>query len=650
MKIKIWTALLPMGLAFAGAKGSGTGKGSYIPVTTISRGVQGPTNTIEAPPVPTQAKPAVFPNANSYQLNSSFEITDKPVTRTYHWTISEAYGAPDGYNRSHITINGQMPGPLVEANEGDTLVFNIYNALQNDTASIHWHGMAQNGTAFMDGVPGVSQCPIQGGRSFTYKFTVTQYGTYWYHSHSAAQYTDGLFGPLIIHSVNDPLVRGKDFDYEQVILLNDWYHDTSSTIVSGLLSVDGYKGTVAAPSPQSGLINGHGVYNCSALSSTNTDNCTTVNPPEFTLEPNAKTRFRLINGGSHVQFYFSVDEHTLNVVEADGTAVSDTSAVHRVPIHNGQRYSAVIDTNVGSAGDSYWMRAEIDTNCIAAIDSTLNTTAFAIVRYGSTNSTNTSDPTSSDWNDVLGDECIDFDDADLVPLVKKDAPSSVGQRAAFDSAFGAIVYDDVTRLGFLINDTSYTNYVYKPFLTTVANNGTLNSTDVTYAEFSDDVWAGDIIINNLDQNLDHPYHLHGFEFFIVARGSGTLSLTDAESVDYNITNPIRRDTLVVPRGSHAVLRFANDLPGVWVLHCHIAWHLAEGFLGAVVARPKAIAALNIPDSVSELCAERPASESVDTIEPGRKKRSTFEENTNSILRRTNKHSALHHHRRSHALL
>jgi hypothetical protein len=28
----------------------------------------------------------------------------------------------DGYNRSHITINGQMPGPLVEANEGDTLV------------------------------------------------------------------------------------------------------------------------------------------------------------------------------------------------------------------------------------------------------------------------------------------------------------------------------------------------------------------------------------------------------------------------------------------------------------------------------------------------------------------------------------------------
>ncbi|KIM76075.1 multicopper oxidase [Piloderma croceum F 1598] len=574
--IHIWAALLPTILAFASAQNSGNGGATYSQVTTVSVAGPGPTPTIEGPPVPTQTTVAVAPNARSYHLNSSFEITDKPVTRTFNWTISAQYGAPDGYNRSHITINGQMPGPLVEANEGDTLVFNLLNALPNDTASIHWHGMFQNGTAFMDGVPGVTQ----GGKSFTYQFKVTQYGTYWYHSHSGAQYTDGLFGPLIIHSVDDPLVRGTDFDCEQVILLNDWYHDESSTIVEGLLSVDGYKGTTAAPSPQSGLINGHGVYNCSALSTT--DNCTTLTPPEFVVEPNAKTRFRLINGGSHVQFYFSVDNHTLDVIEADGTPISSFGAVNRVPIHNGAnarfsipKYSAVIDTTVGSAGDSYWMRAEIDTNCLAVIDSTLNTTAFAILRYGSTS---TSDPTSSDWTDVLGDECVDFDDADLVPLVKKDAPSTANHRAAFDSAFGSVEYDDVAYHRFLFNDTTYTNYVYQPFLETVANNGSLNSTNVLYAEFADDVWTGDIIINNLDPALDHPYHLHGYEFFIVARGSGNMSLTDAESLDYNITNPTRRDTLVIPRSSYAVLRFANDLPGVWVLHCHIAWHLAEASL------------------------------------------------------------------------
>jgi len=61
---------------------------------------------------------------------------------------------------------------------------------------------------------------------------------------------------------------------------------------------------------------------------------------------------------------------------------------------------------------------------------------------------------------VLGDECIDFDDADLVPLVEKDAPSTVGQRVAFDSAFGAVEYNDVTYNRFLVNDTTYSEYFH----------------------------------------------------------------------------------------------------------------------------------------------------------------------------------------------
>jgi FtsP/CotA-like multicopper oxidase with cupredoxin domain len=309
MKLQICTVIFLTSFILASTQGIISGSTSYTAMTTVSQGGPTPTMVFEAPALLTEVTPAVSPNIASYQLNSSFEITNRSVTRTYYWTIAARYGAPDGYYRSYITINGQMPGPLVEANEGDTLVFNIYNALPSQTASIHWHGMHQNGTAFMDGVPGVTQCPIQSGKSFTYRFTVTQYGTYWYHSHSSTQYTDGLFGPLIIHSVNDPLVRGTDFDYEQVIILNDWYHNQASTIVEELLSANGYMGSAVAPSPQSSLINGRGVYNCSALSST--DNCTTLTPPEIIVAPNAKTRFRLINSGSHAQFYFSVDEQLM---------------------------------------------------------------------------------------------------------------------------------------------------------------------------------------------------------------------------------------------------------------------------------------------------------------------------------------------------
>ena len=42
----------------------------------------------------------------------------------------------------------------------------------------------------MDGIPGVQQCPIPSGKSFTYTFTADLYGTSWYHSHYSAQYAD----------------------------------------------------------------------------------------------------------------------------------------------------------------------------------------------------------------------------------------------------------------------------------------------------------------------------------------------------------------------------------------------------------------------------------------------------------------------------
>lgn len=53
-------------------------------------------------------------------------------------------------------VNNMFPGPLIEANEGDEILVHLTNNL-DIPMTIHWHGMYQNGTAFMDGVPGVSQ-------------------------------------------------------------------------------------------------------------------------------------------------------------------------------------------------------------------------------------------------------------------------------------------------------------------------------------------------------------------------------------------------------------------------------------------------------------------------------------------------------------
>lgn len=145
----------------------------------------------------------------------------------------------------------------------------------------------------------------------------------------------------------------------------------------------------------------------------------------------------------------------------------------------------------------------MNPSCFAYVDGTLNTTALMVLQYSDVNSTtNASDPVSADWSDVLRSSCIDLDDGELVPLVVKDAPTHVDAVKEFTSAFGTIVsgWDDYGR--FFINDTSYINYIYQPFLNTVHNGSSINSTNVAVVEFDDDTWTGDIIINNADSNLD----------------------------------------------------------------------------------------------------------------------------------------------------
>lgn len=151
-----------------------------------------------------------------------------------------------------VVINGQFPGPLIRANQGDRLLINVTNEL-SDPTSVHWHGLFQNGTSWMDGTSGVTQCPIPPGRSFLYNFTLDgQYGTYWYHSHYSTQYIDGMIGPLVIHAPQEAEAR-KGYDFDQVMLLQDWYHDLSTDLLPGYLASGNEN---IEPTPDNALIQG----------------------------------------------------------------------------------------------------------------------------------------------------------------------------------------------------------------------------------------------------------------------------------------------------------------------------------------------------------------------------------------------------------
>jgi laccase len=121
----------------------------------------------------------------------------------------------DGTLQPALAINGQVPGPTVECQWGDTVSITVTNNLTNSGTSIHWHGNRQFLTGFADGVAGVTECPLAPGQTKTYTWTATQYGASWYHSHYSTQYADGVRGPVIIHG---PATANYDVDMGPVMV------------------------------------------------------------------------------------------------------------------------------------------------------------------------------------------------------------------------------------------------------------------------------------------------------------------------------------------------------------------------------------------------------------------------------------------------
>jgi iron transport multicopper oxidase len=102
----------------------------------------------------------------------------------------------------------------------------------------------------------------------------------------------------------------------------------------------------------------------------------------------------------------------------------------------------------------------------------------------------------------------------------------------------------------------------------------------------------------------HPFHLHGHNFQTIARSvsnAGDFDLGNSTQTDYPAV-PMRRDTIIVNPGGYAILRFAADNPGVWLFHCHIEWHMAQGLVATMVEAPLEIQKiLTIPQNHLDAC-------------------------------------------------
>lgn len=165
-------------------------------------------------------------------ITLSLIFSSSAFAKTYDLEIKKQDVFITGKAVEAITINGGIPGPTLRFKEGEDVVVNVKNTMDEET-SIHWHGILLDGS--MDGVPGLNGFHgIAPHTTFTYKFKIRQKGTYWYHSHSNLQEQQGVYGSIVI----EPSEAKADRDY--VVVLSDFTEENPNTVLNNLKIDSGY--------------------------------------------------------------------------------------------------------------------------------------------------------------------------------------------------------------------------------------------------------------------------------------------------------------------------------------------------------------------------------------------------------------------------
>jgi FtsP/CotA-like multicopper oxidase with cupredoxin domain len=424
-----------------------------------------------------------------------------------------------GHKFQGLLIDGTWPGTAIRYNRGDRLRVLVENALGQPT-SLHWHGIVDPNLE--DGVPDITQAPIQPGDALYYEFALKQAGSFWYHSHFGLQEQQGLAGPLIIEDPNEP----HAYDQDLVVMLGDVIdvpvEDVVPRIRQGTLQVrvsdpytmpDGARFPIDVPYTGY-LLNGQ----------------TPDRPWSQALKAGSRARLRLINDSGSSFFRIAIDGLPLTLIAADGDPIEPV-VVDNLMIGTAQRYDVLV--SLPESG-SYTLHA-------AAL---------------------------GDDKQALGV----LHTPDVAPAANRDRPKFAGkalQLKDLKAPFTTTPPDGPRKTFEVVLAGDMRNYVWE------MNGQVWPEAFAAFAgeqpkETYYDVAFGDVVRFDLINRtpMAHPMHLHGHSFRVLVEG------TDPARA------PLRDSFVVWPNGTVSI-EFVAYNPGKWFFHCHNVWHLATGMAQAM---------------------------------------------------------------------
>ncbi|PON37115.1 Laccase [Parasponia andersonii] len=501
------------------------------------------------------------------------------------------------------SANGSVPGPTISVHEGDTLVIHVVNQSPYNI-SLHWHGIFQLLSGWADGAEYVTQCPIRPGHSYKYKFNVTgQEGTLWWHAHSSWLRAT-VHGALIIYPKPNPFKPNPypfPTPYKEVpIILGEWWN-------ANVVDVE-----------KQGLTRGHTPNFSDAFTINGKTGdfyaCSEHDTYKLKVVPGKTYLLRIINAALYNPLFFKIANHTLTVVAVDAI-YTNHYVTDIVAIAPGQTTDVLLTSNQ-SVG-SYQIAAQpyITVPGDPPINRTISRGILVYDYEGPTpplnpvnrvalpafNDTSTAFTFFSNltgltegpkWVPVplhVDEHMFVTIGLNLIPCKPGDAtcegpseqkisaamnnhsfvfPETLSMLEAFYFGVGGTYIDFPN---YPPSRFDYTEPSLKSDLTSIfAPKGTtakrLKYNDVVQIVFQDTAF---ISIES------HPIHLHGFNFHVLAQGFGNYDPRRDEK-KFNLVNPHIRNTIAVPTGGWAVIRFQANNPGVWLMHCHLDMHVPWG--------------------------------------------------------------------------
>lgn len=490
-----------------------------------------------------------------------------------------------GKPKRAIAVNGQIPMPVLTFTEGDTAEIHVHNQLKEST-SLHWHGIFLPNKE--DGVPYLTQMPIEPNTTHIYRFLVIQNGTYWYHSHSGLQEQIGMYGSLVLKKKeSDPAFRKgiddlpaipiilsewTDYQPENVHRMlhnaNDWFAIKKGTTQSYFEAIKNrhFKTKLTNEWKRMLAMDVSDVYYDKFLINATTEQQLSQ------FKAGDKVRLQIANGGASTYFWLTYAGGKITVVANDGNDVEPVD-VDRLIIAVSETYDVILTIPEANTSYEFLATAEDRTQSASVYlgkgVKQLTAPLPKLKYFEGMKMMNDMMKMNGDMKDMGMQMSLNQMDMNAVMY-----PEITGSKKTkhTDNHHGTDTNSDIVTLNYaMLKSPVKTNLPENVPVKELRFELTGNMNRYVWSLDNKVVSEADKILIKKGENvrlilynnsmMRHPMHLHGHDFRVL-NGQG----------DYA---PLKNVIDIMPMETDT-LEFNANMEGDWFFHCHILYHMMSG--------------------------------------------------------------------------